>query len=82
MQRFESKTGSRTRNKARSQQARTVKRQTVVDPIPPLFVCALPDGPLEFGCGSWLTSRKSTLSDAVAPIAKGNANRLPGLQGK
>jgi hypothetical protein len=23
------------------------------------FVCALPHGPLEFGCGSWLTSRKN-----------------------
>jgi hypothetical protein len=30
--------------------------------IPALFVCVLPDGPLEFGCGSWLTSRKSTRS--------------------
>jgi hypothetical protein len=47
-----------------------LKRQIVVDPITPLFVGVLPDGPLEFGCGSWLTSRKSTLSGAVAPTAK------------
>ena len=33
-----------------------LKRQTVIDPIPALFVCALLDGPLELGCGSWLTS--------------------------
>jgi hypothetical protein len=59
-----------------------LKRQTVIDPIPALFVCVLPDGPLEFGGGSWLTSRKTTLSDAVVPTAKGNAHRLSGLLGK
>jgi hypothetical protein len=36
--------------------------QTVVDPVPALFVCVLPEGQLEFGSGSWLTSRKSTRS--------------------
>jgi len=47
-----------------------------------LFVCVLPDWSLEFGCGSWLTSRKSTRSDAVAPIKKRKRLRLPELQGK
>ena len=51
--------------------------------IPPaLLVHALPDGLLEFGSGSWLTSQKSTRSDAVAPIAKREASRLSGLLGK
>ena len=60
-----------------------LERQTVIDPIPALFVCVLPDGPLQFGCGTWLTSRKSTRSDAVVPTAKkGNAHRLSGLLGK
>jgi hypothetical protein len=58
------------------------KRQTVIDLIPPLFVCVLPDGPVQFGCGSWLTSRKSTLSDAVAPSAKKKTATPAGLQGK
>src|SRR5690349_8048350 len=39
--------------------------QTVIDLIPVLCVCALPDGPLEFGGGSWLTSRKSIRSFKV-----------------
>jgi hypothetical protein len=42
-----------------------LERQTVIDPIPALFVCVLPDGPLVFGGGSWLTSRKSTRSFKV-----------------
>jgi hypothetical protein len=36
-----------------------LERETVIDPIPALFVCVLPDGPVECGCGSWLTSRKN-----------------------
>ena len=28
-----------------------LERQTIIDPIPALFVCVLPDGLLEFGCG-------------------------------
>jgi hypothetical protein len=63
--------------------AGTSDLRTVIDPIPALFVCVLPDGPLQFGCGTWLTSRKSTRSDAVVPTAKkGNAHRLSGLLGK
>jgi hypothetical protein len=58
MARFEDRTGSHTWNKVNS----NGERQTVIDPIPALFVCVLPDGPLEFGTGSWLTSRKSTRS--------------------
>jgi hypothetical protein len=48
-----------------------LKRQTVIDPIPALFVCALLDGPLELGCGSWLTSRKSTRAFKVPHIPHG-----------
>jgi hypothetical protein len=59
-----------------------LKRQTEVDPIPPLFVCVLPDGPLEFGGSSWLTSRKSTLSDAIAPIAKKKTATPAGIAGQ
>jgi hypothetical protein len=47
-----------------------------------LLVGVLPDGPLEFGGGSRLTSRKTTLSDAVVSTAKGNAHRLSGFLGK
>jgi hypothetical protein len=36
-----------------------LERKTLLDPIPALFVCVLPDGLLEFGGGSWLTSRKN-----------------------
>jgi hypothetical protein len=59
MPRFEGRTRSRTWNKVRSQEARTARAVTVIDPIPALFVCVLPDGLLEFGGGSWLTSRKN-----------------------
>src|SRR5258708_5207856 len=41
-----------------------LERQTVIDPTLALFVCELPDGPLEFGC-RWLKSRKSTRSFKV-----------------
>jgi hypothetical protein len=34
-----------------------LERQIVIDPIPTLFVCALPHGPLEVGCGSWPKER-------------------------
>jgi hypothetical protein len=58
-----------------------LERQTVDDPIPASFVCVLPDGPLEFDCGSWLTSGKTTLSDASRRLRKGSAKRLSGLLG-
>jgi len=48
-----------------------LERQTVIDLIPALFVCVLPDGPLEFGGGSWLTSRKSTGSFKVLHTSHG-----------
>jgi hypothetical protein len=65
MARFEGQTGSRTWNRVTGQQARTARAANRFDPIPALFVCMLPDGPLEFGGGSWLTSRKSTRSFEV-----------------
>src|ERR1700680_165003 len=69
MPRFEGGTGSRAWNKVSGQQARTARAADPNRPIPALFV-VLPDGSLKFGCCSWLTSRKSTLSDAVVPTAK------------
>jgi hypothetical protein len=42
-----------------------LERQSVIDPIPAFFVPGPPDGPLEFGGGSWLTSRKSKRSFKV-----------------
>jgi len=48
-----------------------LERQTVIDPIPELFVYVLPDGPLEFGSGSWLASRKSTGSFKVLQTPHG-----------
>ena len=59
-----------------------LERQTIIDLIPALFVCVLPDGPLEFGGGSWLTSRKSTLSDAVVPTAKRQRPPPVGITGQ
>jgi len=45
MARFDRGTGSRTWNKVKSQQLERLERETVIDPIPALFVCVLPDGP-------------------------------------
>ena len=42
--------------KLRVSKLERLERHTVIDPIPALFVCVLR---LEFGSGSWLTSRKT-----------------------
>jgi hypothetical protein len=42
MARFDRGTGSRTWNKVKSQQLKRIERETVIDPIPTLFVCVLP----------------------------------------
>jgi hypothetical protein len=55
MPRFEGRTGSAHGIKLEVSKRERLERQTVIDPIPVLFVCVLPDEPLEFGCGSWLT---------------------------
>ena len=51
--------------------------QTVIDLIS-VFVCALPDGPFEFGSGSWLTSENRHILMPSYRLQKGNANRLSG----
>jgi hypothetical protein len=52
MARFEDRTGSRTWNEVKSQQARTAGGKPKIDPILALFVCVLRDGRLEIGCGT------------------------------
>jgi hypothetical protein len=47
-----------------------LERETAIDPMQALFVRVLPDGPVDFGGSSWLTSRKSTLSAAVVSDGK------------
>ncbi len=56
-------------NKVGSQQART-GRANRNRPDSGIVRLAPWTGPLDLACGSWLTSRKSTRSDAVASIAK------------
>jgi len=67
---FEGKTANGI--KLRVSKLERLERHTVIDPIPALFVCVLPDGYFKVGCGSsWLDRRKSTLSFKVLHTSYG-----------
>jgi hypothetical protein len=51
MPRFEVKLAAAHGIKLEVSKRERLERQTVIDPIPALFVCVPPDEPLEFGCG-------------------------------
>jgi PAS domain S-box-containing protein len=67
MPRFEGRAGSLTWNKVRSQQARTARVANRNRPDSGVVHLCTAERPLEFGCGPWLTSRKSTRSFQSSP---------------